>query len=55
MKTNLIATVSLAEDLDQNSEGFDKQVLTEAVQVTEFSEPTDGATLLMQLMEEGLL
>lgn len=55
-KQNLIESVStLVEDIDKNAEGFDKAVLIEAVNTTEFSNPVDGDTLLEQLRKEGLL
>lgn len=56
MAKTLIESVStLVEDIDKNSEGFDKEVLVEAVNTTEFSEPVDGDQLLEQLRKEGLL
>ena len=55
-KQKLIESVStLVEDIDKNAEGFDKAVLIEAVNTTEFSNPVDGDTLLEQLRKEGLL
>jgi len=54
--TKLITEVSaLMEDIEKNSEGFDKKVLFEAVQATDFTDPVDGETLLEQLRKEGLL
>lgn len=52
-KIKLIAQVSLREAIDRDSEGLDKDLLFAALQVAEedFSEPVDGATLLMQLAE----
>lgn len=52
---NLIAKVALLEDMEQNAEGLDKQVLAQAVEVTEFSEGQDAANFLMELMNEGLI
>lgn len=54
-KQNLIAEVSLNEAIEQDSEGLDKALLFEALQVTEFSDPVDGQDLLMQLAQEGLI
>jgi hypothetical protein len=55
-KNTLIESVStLVEDVEKNAEGFDSQVLIEAVQVTEFSAPVDGDALLEQLRKEGLI
>lgn len=54
--TTLVESVStLVEDIEQHGEGLDVKVLIEAVNVTEFSEPVDGDSLLKQLKEEGLL
>ena len=49
----LIAQVSLREAIERDSEGLDKELLFRALQVQEsdFSDPVDGATLLMQLSE----
>lgn len=54
-QTTLIAQVALAEDISVNAEGLDQEVLVEAVNVTEFSEPVDGDELLLQLANEGLV
>jgi len=56
-KTTLIAEVALREAIEADDSGLDKEVLFEAVQVKEedLSAPVDGATLLMQLAQEGLL
>jgi hypothetical protein len=54
--TKLITEVSaLMEDIEQNSEGFDKKVLFEAVNATDFSDPVSGDDLIAQLRKEGLL
>ena len=55
METPLIQQIALREDIEENNEGFDVEVLVEATQVTEFSEPVDGATLLLELAAEGLV
>lgn len=55
MAKNLIAEVSLNEAIQNDSEGLDKDLLFEALQVTEFTEPVDGQDLLLQLAQEGLI
>lgn len=52
MAKKLIAQVSLREAIETDSEGLDKDLLFEALNVTEFTEPVDGATLMMQLAAE---
>jgi uncharacterized protein (UPF0335 family) len=53
MNKNLLITkvFSLMEDIDKNSEGFDKKVLLQAMQLKEddFSRPMTGEEMLKEL------
>jgi hypothetical protein len=53
----IIEVSSLLEDIDKNSEGFDKKVLLQAVQLTEddFSKPMTGGEMFEEWKELGIL
>jgi len=52
----LIEAVStLVEDIENNGEGFDKEVLIEAANTSDFSDALDGDAFLAQLRKEGLI